>query len=143
MYKSSTSSTVCARAFSLPPPPSLSLSLTHTHTHTLSLSQVTPICDRAAQTRVGIQRGFIDGVAGPLFRAAARLLPGLAPLPAQIARPAPPAPNPPSPPYPPARPPELLPLVTEPLSLSYKYVCMLVRKGERERWGGGWGGGRE
>ena len=37
------------------------------------------MCDRAAQSRVALQRGFVDAVAAPLFCAAARLLPGLAP----------------------------------------------------------------
>jgi hypothetical protein len=38
------------------------------------------MCDRTTQSRVGLQRGFIDVVAAPLFRVAARLLPGTAPL---------------------------------------------------------------
>ena len=48
------------------------------------LRQVTPMCDRASQSRVALQRGFVDAVAGPLFRAAARLLPGLAPAVRQL-----------------------------------------------------------
>jgi len=42
--------------------------------------EVTPMCDRTAQSRVRLQRGFVDSVAAPLFRVAARLLPGMAPL---------------------------------------------------------------
>jgi hypothetical protein len=42
--------------------------------------QVTPMCDRTTQSRVGLQKGFIDSVAGPFHRAVAQQLPGLAPL---------------------------------------------------------------
>jgi hypothetical protein len=42
------------------------------------------MCDRHRQSRVALQRGFVDAVAAPLFRAAARLLPGLAPAVRQI-----------------------------------------------------------
>jgi hypothetical protein len=42
--------------------------------------QVTPMCDRTTQSRVGLQRGFVDVIAAPLFRVAAQLLPGMAPL---------------------------------------------------------------
>ena len=42
------------------------------------------MCDRASQSRVALQRGFVDAVAGPFFRAAARLLPGLAPAVRQL-----------------------------------------------------------
>jgi hypothetical protein len=42
------------------------------------------MCDRGRQSRVALQRGFVDAVAAPLFRAAARLLPGLAPAVRQL-----------------------------------------------------------
>ena len=38
------------------------------------------MCDRSTQSRVGLQKGFIDFVAGPFHRAVAQQLPGLAPL---------------------------------------------------------------
>ena len=38
---------------------------------------VTPLCDRRAQTRAGLQRTFIDGVVAPLVSAAAGIYPGL------------------------------------------------------------------
>ena len=38
------------------------------------------MCDRTTQSRVGLQKGFIDFVAGPFHRAVAQQLPGLAPL---------------------------------------------------------------
>ena len=41
---------------------------------------MTPMCDRTTQSRVGLQKGFIDFVAGPFHRAVAQQLPGLAPL---------------------------------------------------------------
>ena len=40
---------------------------------------MTPICDRGARPRAALQRDFVDGVAAPLLRAAAALLPGLQP----------------------------------------------------------------
>jgi hypothetical protein len=39
----------------------------------------TPMCDRSAQSRVALQRGFIDGVVAPLLRGMTELHPGLRP----------------------------------------------------------------
>ena len=41
--------------------------------------EATPMCDRGAQSRVALQRGFIDGVVAPLLRGMAQLHPGLRP----------------------------------------------------------------
>jgi hypothetical protein len=41
--------------------------------------EATPMCDRGAQSRVALQRGFIDGVVAPLLRGMAELRPGLRP----------------------------------------------------------------
>ena len=40
---------------------------------------VTPLCDRAQQSRVAIQKGFIDHVCAPFFDALATLYPALRP----------------------------------------------------------------
>ncbi len=47
--------------------------------------QVTPPCDRRNNTTSGLQAGFLERFGVPLFRAAARLMPGLAPLADQVA----------------------------------------------------------
>ena len=46
--------------------------------------EVTPMCDRRAQSRVALQRGFVDGVVAPFLRGMAELHPGLRPHLAQL-----------------------------------------------------------